>query len=311
MFNGTEKMININFKKINKVNYNNYLYDNSIDCKGNWFVWQKSILGKKKAIVQNNEGDLYDINVNSPFQIGNDQLFFLDNHKLKCKKLNTNKTITIADNVEKFIVRTNDILFLTMSEFDGEEWGNKLYLYNLATTKRKILYENVRQFYNHHEKVFVVNTTGMLIQVPIDGASANSVCSLPIEHYTNIVMPQENNLVFTHINKLILFDIDTKKSQKVQLSDGDYANNKIIYICDDKNIFVSFQATKTNGSIVTDIDTTENGLWSIDPNSLKKEKISSYSFEKLYLFENTLLFGTQGNTLFQIDVASKQVIPLT
>lgn len=311
MFNTSAKKIDIALDTISEINYNNYLTENSIDYKGNWFVWQKESIFRNKTIAQNAQNEIFNLkNSDKPLQIRDNQLFWIKNNQLKMQVIGAKKVSNIADNIERFIVRQNDVIYLTQSELVHENRRNKLYCYDFSSEKSILLYEDIQHFYVHHEKLFVIDNKNVLIEVQTNGKTFKKVFTFPVDYTLVNVMPQGDNLVFIDINNVIIFDVKNGCKQTVSLSNSGYVNNDFSLICDDENIFVSFQATETNGSLVKNIDDEHNGLWFIDPKTLQKKKISDYVFDQLYLFQNTQLFGIQGNNLFQIDVASGQVTPV-
>ena len=312
IFKAPKKKLDINLNTISDINYNNYLNYNFIDYKGNWFVWQKNFLIAGKSIAQNTDNEVFNVRASdSSLQIRGNQLFFTRNQKLKMQEIGSNKTENIASSVESFIVRPNDIVYLTVSKFDDDkgDWQNELYLYDIKSGKKQMIYEDIMQFYVYDEEVFVIDDYFVLTQVSSKGNK--KICTIPVNSYPTTIMPQGDKLVYYDANNLSIFDVKSGEKQKVYVEESEYVNNRISMICDDKNIFVSFQATETNGSLVKNIDDEHNGLWSIDPKTLQKKKISDYVFDELYLFEDTKLFGTKGNKLFQIDAVSGQATPVT
>lgn len=311
ILNISDKMIDITLKPISEINYNNYLTENSIDYKGNWFVWQKESIFRNKTIAQNTDNEVFNVHASdSSLQIRGNQLFFTRNQKLKMQEIGSNKTENIASSVESFIVRPNDIVYLTVSKLDDDkgDWQNELYLYDIKSGKKRMIYEDIVQFYVYDEEVFVIDYDFVLTQVSSKGNK--KICTIPVNSNPTTIMPQGDKLVYYDANNVSIFDVKSGEKQKVYVEESEYVNNRISMICDDKNIFVSFQATENNGSSVKNIDDEHNGLWSIDPKTLQKKKICDYVFDGLYLFEDTKLFGTKGNKLFQIDAVSGQVTPV-
>lgn len=283
------------------VNYNNYLQDNLIDYKGNMFACLEKELFASKLVLTDNMGDTKQVDgIYAPFQLYKDCVVFLKGNQLRLKELTEGNTLKIASGVQHFLVYKDLVLYL--SEM------NQLYAYDLLQEEQRLLYEDVIQYCMHQEKLFVVDKNDMLVELSLSDNSKKEICSLEIQAYPFTIMSQGQYLVIDYApNSLGFLDIESSEIKSFSLTDSQYANHKITFICDDSYVFFSFQATKTNGSIVTDIVDDNNGVWKINPQTLEKEKIVSETFDTLYLFEEKLLFGTKNNMIYKIDIEDKQI----
>lgn len=285
--------ITLTVEPVEQVNYNNYLNDNQLDFKGNHFAWlNRSVFNSQLTLLTNN-GEVSNISgVSAPFQLLKDRIVFIKNRTLQSHMINSQDNQMLAENVSSFIALPDIVLY----QSDGH-----LYRYDWDGGKSLLLYENVQQFYIHQDQVYVIDSSFRLVRQNTDGTWTElvtlSVNALPVRF-----LQQGDFVVYNEINRLVFVDITTGATEVVQLVDGGYANNRMNFICDDARLFVSFQATTTDGSLVTDIDHVNNGLWSINPQTKEKTKLCEDVFEQLYLFEGNHLFGVRNNDLFQIDI---------
>jgi len=309
IFNRNEKL-SILPQAITEINYNNYILDNYIDYKENQFAWLKANLWGAKLTVVDNDGNYsYFDKIDAPFQINSKQIIFVKNNKLQTKDIVKNETVKIANNVDKFIAYQNYIIYSSVSIFDDNDgkWKNKLYVYDLSSKESKVIYENITQFYIHKKKLFAINDDKWLVEISLSDYNTKNIIDFEIDQYPFYVMPQGNNILYRSSNELKFLNLTDKSIKTVSIVESQYANNRISYICDDNNVFLSFQATKTNGSIVTDIKDENNGVWAINTLTFEKSKLCSDVFDRLYLFDGEWLFGTKNNSLYRIDIKTKQV----
>lgn len=310
---GSAKLLYIP-EKLASVNYNNYLSNNDIDYKDRRFAWLENGIFHSRLAIADDQGNFkYFSGVRSPFQICGDQVIFVKGERLLSKDTESGKDVEIANRVERFAVYHNSVLYLSQSDFDDDSgvWRNGLYLYHSTDKAKQLLYENVAQFYIHRDTLFVVNDDDCLIEISLDDYSAREIVRLEPQQYPFTVMPQGDNLLICQCpNQLDILELATNKVQSIAVSESEYANNKLCFICDDDSIYYSFQATETNGSIVTDADDKHNGVWRVDPQTLEKEQILSETFESLYLFEGDRLFGVDHGEVYRIDLGAKRAIKI-
>ena len=68
----------------------------------------------------------------------------------------------------------------------------------------------------------------------------------------------------------------------------------------------SFQATRTDGSIVTDAESSDNGVWIVDPVIWETQKLCEETFGELYLFGDTLI-GRDDDGAYQISMKTGEL----
>lgn len=275
-------------------NYNNYLYENTIDYEGQYFCYiKKAILSSNLHIVDKHNNTQIIKGVYAPFQLCKDKVFFLKNYSLLVKEIATEKTYTITKNVSNFIVCKDNIILLTKDY--------KLYCYNIISKKKHLLYTNINQFIIIDDNIFAIDYEDYLIKISLVDFLNKKIVQLPIEAHPFKIMSHGNNLIFTATNyKLGRLNTDNYSIDYFNIMDDKYINNRIQYICDENNLYYCLQHTKTNGSLVLNVDGRDNGVWQINLGTFEKTRISYEVFDELYLFENNKLFGRKDNIICEL-----------
>lgn len=291
-------MLDIQVYPIEQVNYNNYITDNKLDYKGNQFAWQSGSSFTSKLTVLNSNGE-YTVfsGITSSFQILNDRIVYKKGDKLLQRSLSDQQEQCIAQEVSEFVATENAAFYLVGSTIFQYRWMDR----NTARLK-----DNIMQFYIHNDRLHAIEQNGSLIRLEDDGTWQN-LCMLQITEYPFYVMPQGDFVISRFRNELVYTNIYTGRAETICLSEGDYANHRICFICDDQQLFVSFQATRTDGSIVRDISNADNGVWCVNFQRKQRKKLCDDTFDQLYLFANKQLFGVKDNQLFQIDTETGDV----
>lgn len=290
-FSNKSVALSFDIEPSSTINYNNFLRENTIDYKENKFCYiNKSLFGSYLNIVDENNNIQKIKGITSPFQLYDDKVFYIKNKNLISKNINDDTSYRIAKKISRFIVRDENIIFLSTDY--------KLYIYNFTTkTKRKLL-DDINNFVIIDKRIIAIDLYDWITQISIDDFSLKKIIKLPIESYPYTVMAQGKNLLFDlKHNKLGILDIETLKIDYIKLFEGDYVNNRVTFICDENSLYFSLQHTVTDGSIVKNINQTENGVWKINLKTLEKTKISNETFNELYLFGDNNLFGRKGASI--------------
>lgn len=299
---------------IHEINYNNYLEENCFDYKGETIAWDASNSFQSSLVVRTGNNEQLELDdVCSPFQLVDGGVVYRKDHALMYVDFDTKKHNSIIEGIDRFIVYDNSVIYYTVIVTDdrsGEHW-NELRKYNLSLKTNVSVYDGVTEFYIHNESLFVVNKNNMLLEISLDGDEEKEIISLPEKAYPLLIMPQGERLLYAFAGSMFILDISTGIEERVIINETTHVNDKVSFICDDSHIFVSFQATKTDGSVVKKIDGNNNGLWSIDLETFQKDKICSEVFDRLYLFGDSLLFGTINDDLYRINIASKYITKIT
>ena len=279
------------------INYNNYVTGNSVDYRNGKFAWSNGTFLRVGTVVDTDGNIQIIYGVGDQIQLLDGGTAFLNQNTLVINKKTKER---IAEKVDSFTVTENGILYARISD----SYKKTLYWYDLATSTAKVVAENVAAYCVDEQKIFVLDDSG---QVTLYSETAvEKKIKIDIQSYPITLMIQNNFLLYNSLNQLCLLDPDTGDIRDIVLSESKYINNRIAYICDKDCIVYSFQATGTNGSIVTDIDSPDNGIWIIDPVSFEKQKLCDETFYSLYLWGDVLI-GENGNGLYQISIADGEL----
>ena len=282
---------------VSQVNYNNYIVGNSIDYKDSSFAWQNSrFLGSKLMIMTANDQLTTVSGVAEPFQILNDSVIFLKRGKLIQLDLENKGENTIAENVSRFVALETYCYYIS---------EGVVYKYHYKRQTVEALKENADFLYVHKGLLYVVGQNGQLMCY--EEEVWHVLCQLQISHYPFYVMPQNDEIVFIEGTGLQYVNIYTGQKETISLLNGEYRNNRICFICDDSELYVSIQATKTDGSIVANIDDENNGTWHIDYSTKQLSRLCDDIFEELYLFEGEQLFGIKNGHIYKIDTETGSI----
>lgn len=285
--------LTLTVEPVEQVNYNNYLCYNQVDYKGNRFAWQKTSVFNTELTLLTDSGEVSELaGVSAPFQLLEDRVLSIERGVLMQRMLDSDQAKSIADNVSSFIALEDAVLYLSDDTLMRYDWQNG---------NVKSLGENIYCFFIRQEQVYAVDADGQISSLEADG-TWSKLCKLEIPGYPFRVMPLENCVVYEHQSQVYFVDLANGDAETVALSDHRYATNIVPFICDDTRLFVSFQATSADGSIVTEEEHPDNGVWFIDPQTREKKKLCDDAFDQLYLFEGNRLFAVRNNELFQIDI---------
>lgn len=278
---------------VEQVNYNNYLFENRMDHKGGVLAFQSRSLIGQQLTVYTDDGDASSIGgITSPFQICGGDIFYIKNGALKQRIIDSGAELVISEDVTSFIAMDTKVYYLS---------AGALFVHEHGTTR--LLGKELLQFYIHKDWVFAIGQDGSLSKLEQDGGWT-SVCTIQIDGYPFWAMPMGDNLICSTAGALQIIDIQTGDEKTLSWRDDASANDRIVFICDDAHLYVSYQATQTDGSVVKDIEDPSNGVWSVDPETLEYEQLCEATFEELYLFDGDLLYGVRDDTLFLIDTGA-------
>lgn len=285
-------------KETTKINYNNYATSNSVDYRNGRFAWSTgTVLGVTGTVV-NSDGKVQKIHgAGEQIQLFDGGTVFLNQNTLT---INKERKSRIAKNVDSFMAIGTGILYSQLSD----SYEKTLYWYDAETETSKAVAQNVAAYCADEQKLLVLDNSGWVTLY--SEATAEKKLQLEIQSYPIVMMLQNDCLLYRLSNRLCLWNPDTGTAKEILLSEGEYVNDRMSFICDKDRIVCSFQATRTDGSIVTDIDSPNNGVWSIDPLTLKKQKLCNETFEELYLFDD-MLVGKNEKGIYQISLADGEL----
>lgn len=303
MFINIESNIKFTPKRITYVNYNNYDYWSCLDYKYDKFAFIETGLMKSRLTVVDSNNYYKNLNgVKGPFSIYKDKIIYLNKSKLMVANINSSSRSLIESDVFDFIVYQDMIIFNTNYSTKTNMSRNSLYSYDFNSGEKKILYKDVSAYRVYKNKLLIIAEENILKEISLDSFEIKDIMQLNISSYPiNFMICKDKIILQDKANSFDIIDLKSKENSVFYISKESYRNNRIVFICDDNSFYYSFQATKTDGSIVINTNSDNNGLWKLDLNTLKNEKILDETFNDLYLFDD-LLFGVKNNKIFKINV---------
>ena len=146
--------------------------------------------------------------------------------------------------------------------------------------------------------------------MPFLGKNSKKTIKIDIPAFPFRFMLQGDKIVYEHQNSLRLVSLYSGEMEEITFTKRTHANDDFVFICDKEQIFVSFCARNTNGSIVSDVKDKSNGLWKINLLTLQAEKISEETYDELFLVGD-VLFGIFENNVFQISTSTYKSVQVT
>ena len=229
--------------------------------------------------------------VSAPFQLLGDQVVSIQGGSLMIGSLDGKNERKIADDVSDFIATPDLILY---------QIGTDLYRCDLYGRDSGSIKDDTYRFFVRDGRIYSMDIDGRISCLEEDG-TWGEILRIHVDSYPFSFKVQGDRIVYEDANTMFYVDLDTGETKKVQLVDGPYSNHRIRYVCDEEDTFISFRGTKTDGSVVTDIDHGSNGLWVIDAKTGTLRKLSDDVFQELYCFGGGQLFGVMDQSLYQID----------
>lgn len=274
--------------------------------------------GSQLTILDDAGNYTYLNGITPPFQLFGDKVVYEKYGNLMMRDIATGKNERIARNVDIFIAYDQSIYYLTYYTWNQQEQSgsNALFAYDLMSGETRTMHKNISTFYIKNEKVYAFSFDGSfgiedLMEMPLEGGEAKKLHEFHASSLPYHVKACQEYIVYKEDNGIVFENIHTGKKQSVTVAKREYIRNRIDFICDDKFVYVSYQTTKANGSIVSAIEDEANGLYKIDPQTLAIEKLSSETYDFLYLFDGDQLFANKGNKLFKLDCETGQATELT
>lgn len=299
----TEKRLSIQISPIEQINYNNYLYDTHLDYLSSQIAWKKPSALNSAVNIFDANGEMVTISgISSPFQLMNDQIIHLKNGTLRSCAIDSKDEQILAKDVSQFIAMPHAVVYTSLDS----DYHMNLFWYNWESGAIQHLHEDIVTFHVQNDVVYILDQNDYLLRLEED-LSWTRLTKISADHFPIHFLAVGDYVVYESSNIIKFVNIYTGESEYVRFVEDGYVNNAYVMNGDDKQLFVSFQATTTNGSLIFDKENESNGLWRIDPQSKEKNKLCGETFEELYLYEGNQLFGIKNNALYQIDVDSGNV----
>ena len=301
----------INYTPINiqKVNYNNYI-NNAIllDYKDGQIAIVKRNIFSSKLLVKDAGGNTtsYDIST-SDMQIQENHIAYINKGVLYLLNTKTDENIQISNDITEFILMDDRLIYVC-----GTFSKNKVFSYSCLSEESEILAEDVEQILVKDDCVYAVkvkkhdNTIKRIINTETDVQEAE----VEVDFYSYKLLPCGDAFVVVNNAGVTITDGKTGERNDVFVSDYYSATSFNHFICNDKKIFLSFEASKANGSFVYTVADEGNGLWMIDPISHETKKISDTVYNRLFLFGDTELVGILNGKAYKIDISTGEAIQI-
>lgn len=288
--------LTIAVQPVKQINYNNYYENTRLDYRGEQLAWQRG----NKLTVLDDDGNTSGLSgIPSPFQLLEDRVVYLKNDDLMCRMRTGGTEEYLASGVVSFIALDDGVLYLSDGTLRRYTWDEQ----------RTTLGYGLEAFFYHKETIYAVTSNRWMVELRADGTWREiyefEELSLPM-----VLKFQNGYAIHQFGNELHYIALKDGTLRTLVLAEGEEVNNRIRYICDESRLFLSYQATETDGSIVTDVEDEKNGVWQISTAG-EETKLTDEVFEQLYLFEGNRLFGVRENDLFQIDTESGIVTQIT
>ena len=271
---------------------------------GKFAYLDRKIFLNELAIIDSTGNCKYFSGIGDKFKIYKDKIIFIKNDKLWSKDIDTGTTIFLSDNTRDFIVYNNKVIY---QKLDPYTYIADLYLCDLNGGNQRILCKHIDNYCINGDSLYIItaNADPRLILISLTDFSYEEV--MPFGYgFVNSMMVCGNNLLFYSNYDLKLLDLTTLKINDLKIDDF-IRGNKIDFVCDENSIYLTFQYVRYNGSLVSDVESEDNGLWKINLETCEKEKILSDVFWDLYLAGNGQLFGTLDGVPYLIDTETKQI----
>ena len=290
------------------VNYNNYSDYCYFDCRGDYIIRCNPYL-TINAVLQKPDTSTSVISAAQCVQLTDNHLYFIRNNKLWRQDLSSGESDTIAIDVESFLVIEGIVYYISSY---SDAFPQALIKQDLSTGSSTTLLErsdySMDSLNYHNSQLYVITSEGLLC---FDNAGTyTTVCTYNITSFPYNAQISGNFLLYDSGNSLVFVNLTSGERNIISISDSAHALDSLVYICNDNHIFASFQATKADGSFVSDIDHADNGLYHINPQTGEKTKLSSETFNVLYLFADDILIGNQNGKWVKINTQSGISIPL-
>lgn len=294
------------------INYNNYSDYCCFDSRNDHFI-RCNLYFPGNAILQTPDNSTSIVSAESNVQLTDSYLYYIRNYKLMRRNLSSGKTNTIASNVSSYLALEDTIYYISI---DFNTYQSSLVKYDLSTDNCTTLIcdEDLSiESINYHDGHFyaLLDDYGTERLLRFDDAGAyTTVCAFEITSFPYNAQISRNFLLYDSGNSLVFVNLTSGARNTISISERAHAIDSLVYICNDNHVFVSFQATKTDGSFVSDIDHADNGLYHINPQTRERTKLSSETFDVLYLFSDDILIGNQNGKWVKIDTHTGITTPL-
>lgn len=286
---------------ISQVNYNNYNAFSRLDYKGGELAWQHDFLRVNKLTILDDGGNTTMLtDISAPFQLAGDRIVYEKDDQLRYRIRSNGEDDLIAGDVYHFLVVEDGVLYLS---------GSTLYRYYWDDRNDTLAY-GIYEFYYYNGRVYAVTKNDRLVE-PVSPGNWREIYDFYNDQLPQRLQFQGDHAIYEFQNELHYISLTDGSTKTIPIAEGSDVSSKVGFICDEEQMYLSFQAIRYNGSIVNDIEDAHNGLWRVDSETGHQEKLSDQYFHQLYLFEGDQLFGVIDQDLYQIDTHTGRSTKIT
>lgn len=284
-------------------NYSNYVDNNNHIDKNDRYcaVWSEQLFGSS-ITVWDNENNQQTISDASPgFQLNQDYLYYRVKTDLYRRNLLTGEPELLQKRVYKFYIE-GDLLFVSLVNGDLLEK-------NMKTNEQFAISEECDDFWIDGDKVYYTKEICReLYEFSISGRENQYLTFSQDQIFSPLFCGRNRVFVDSFLENFYVYDTETslQKSIKFPIESLAAGVDRVVLNGSKNKIFISYQARKANGSVVSSRDSEETGLWCLDMETEEKVKISDMIFDSMYMTED-FLFGTVGNDIYSIDLKTFEV----
>lgn len=310
LFTGCCKQNEIDMKNLysDKVNFNNYSNNNSVDFKQDKGVILKcSSLNDKLIIFDEGKTiDTIDSASISQCQIHDSGVYYVSAGKLLFWNFKTKTNITIIEKVNSFVLH-NDMIVCSMHD-------NKLVLLDYDYNEVFIV-EDALNYAVTNEFIYYTSLDDVLFRLTLsDFTKSEELVKFDIARYPYSINVSDSKVIIDQGIKFLIYDHENARSEIKQcltpsVTEQNYKYEVQSFICSESKIYYCGYMSKYSGSFSSKAKSEYNGVYVIDLFSSEIEKISSNTYSELYNFGENL-FGIRDDTLYIIDIndgSEKQV----
>lgn len=268
-----------------QVNLNNYQIYSTFQKSGEVMVSeQPNAFGSKLHIYKSNQ-KLTSVLCTGRFWLQEKNLYFINYDLLYHYDVDSGTTQRVIQKpIADFLLCEAGVLYTPKNDL---HW---YLLYN--GTEQPILSSEINEIAVNENYIFALDASCDLYRISMDLSQRDRVGTNLI--YPNKMLVVDDHRVLLRDTKIYLYDIKTKKQTDIGLTPL-LATDRMEFNANEKNVFVSYRASKADGSIVKFIDHPQNGTWQINLENFEKTKLSEISDSSIILYndQNILLYGNR------------------
>lgn len=291
-------------------NDNNYVENNRFDANETYigFITEHGFF-TKLTILKDTESVYTVYNTHYKFRLVEDKLVYLKDNTLYFVDLLSKKKTKVSNSVRKFALWQGDIVYIDSAR-------DQLIIYDFDTKKSVLVESGVNRFSLLGNDAYII---------PLGAHS--SFCKKSLLHGTEttifsheLVVESWNNRYFRKCGEEIVWidgrslmfsNLDTGVSRETQILPDNFSQVYYQwYTIDNNYAYVSLQKYYNYDHLLLLLQEDEsNGLWRVNVETLKKEKVSDVRYTSLAYFGDHLV-GTFENELYIIDTETFEATKL-